>query len=120
MKIAVSSQGKDFESLVDQRFGRAGYFIIFDTDTGSFAVLDNAVNLSAAQGAGIQTAKNVSDVGVKAVITGNMGPKAFTVLEMAGIEVYTGVKGTVSGACKSFQDGSLTKADKPNVEGHWL
>ena len=32
MKVAVSSTGKELESAVDQRFGRADYLVIVDTD----------------------------------------------------------------------------------------
>jgi predicted Fe-Mo cluster-binding NifX family protein len=120
MKIAISSQGKDLQSAVDPRFGRARYFIIFDTETNNFTVLDNNINLSAAQGAGIQTAQNISDAGVKAVLSGNVGPKAFTVLEAAGIDVYTGVNGKIGEAVESFKNGAWEKTGKPNVEGHWM
>jgi predicted Fe-Mo cluster-binding NifX family protein len=120
MKIAFSSQGTSLDSPVDPRFGRARYFIVFDTDSGQFSIHDNTVNLNAAQGAGIQSAKNVSDLGVRAVVTGNVGPKAHAVLTAAGIEMYTGASGTVREAVKALREGKLFRAGKPNVEGHWM
>ena len=48
----------------------------------------------AAQGAGIQTAQLVADKGTKAVITGEVGPKAGQVLEAAGILMITGKSGS--------------------------
>jgi predicted Fe-Mo cluster-binding NifX family protein len=62
----------------------------------------------------------VADLGVEAVITGNLGPKAYTVLEAVGIRMVTGVSGTVRQAVQRFIAGELTEAGGPNVEGHWV
>jgi predicted Fe-Mo cluster-binding NifX family protein len=35
MKFAVASQGNDLQSPLDPRFGRAKYFIVVDTETGT-------------------------------------------------------------------------------------
>jgi predicted Fe-Mo cluster-binding NifX family protein len=43
----------------------------------------------ASGGAGVQSAKFVADNGAKAVITGNVGPKAYNALNAAGIEIIT-------------------------------
>ena len=77
MKVAVTSQGKELTSEVDQRFGRAKFLLVVDTETGDFAVHDNEVNLNAVQGAGIQTGQNIANLDVEAVITGNVGPNAW-------------------------------------------
>ena len=120
MKIAISAQSDKIDSLIDPRFGRAKYFIVADTESGEFSVHDNAVNLNAAQGAGIQAAKNVADIGVGAVVTGNVGPKAFATLTAAGVVVYTGFSGTVRDALRALNSGALTVTERPNVEGHWI
>lgn len=80
MKIAISCQGNTLESPVDPRFGRAQGFLVYDLDTNNFEYANNDQNLNIAQGAGIQTAQNVAKTGAKAVITGNVGPKAFSAL----------------------------------------
>jgi len=36
MKIAVSATQPDIEANVDERFGRAHCFMIYDTDSGSW------------------------------------------------------------------------------------
>ena len=120
MKIAISAQGTSLDSPVDPRFGRARYFIVTDTESGDFSVHDNTVNLNAAQGAGIQSAKNVADLGIQAVITGNVGPKAYATLSAAGIEIYTGASGTVRDSLQAFRAGALSRVDQANVEGHWM
>ena len=81
---------------------------------------DNNKNFNAAQGAGIQAGRNVAELGVQAVITGNVGPKAFATLKAAGIEVYIGAAGTVQEALDSFKAGALKSAETANVEGHWM
>lgn len=79
MKLAVTSDGSDLTSRVAARFGRARYFIIYDLDSGEVKVkaIDNAQNLDAPQGAGIQAVRNIVDAGVQAVITGNVPRRAF-------------------------------------------
>ncbi len=120
MKVAVSSSGKDMNSRVDQRFGRAPFFVVVETESGEFTVHDNTQNLNALQGAGIQSAKNVVEMGAQAVLTGNMGPKAFSTLQVAGVSVYTGISGTIKDALETFKVGTLEKTGRPNVEGHWM
>lgn len=41
MKIAVSSTGVDLHDLVDPRFSRCRYYIIYDVSTGSYVSKEN-------------------------------------------------------------------------------
>ena len=91
-----------------------------DTETGDFAAHDNSQNVNAVQGAGIQAGRNVIDLGVEAVITGNVGPKAFATLQAGGVEVYTGAAGTVADAIEQFKAGQLKQSAGADVEGHWV
>ncbi|MCD6389946.1 MAG: NifB/NifX family molybdenum-iron cluster-binding protein [Desulfobulbaceae bacterium] len=120
MKIAITSNGQEMGSEVDPRFGRAKWFSLVDTESGEHEAIDNEQNLNAAQGAGIQAGQNVVELGVEAVITGNVGPKAFRVLQSAGIKMYLCGSGvTVSEAVAQFKAGELKQVDQANVEGHW-
>jgi predicted Fe-Mo cluster-binding NifX family protein len=119
MKIIITSDGNSLESQVDPRFGRAKHFILVDTDSGEFSAHNNAQNLNAAQGAGIQAAQAVARLGAETVLTGHVGPKAFTTLQAANVAVYTGVLGTVKEAIEQFKGGLLTPAAKADVQGHW-
>ena len=118
MKIAITATGKTMDSPVDQRFGRAAYFVVVDTETMDFAVIDNE-NVAAAGGAGISSAKVVIDAGAEAVLTGNCGPNAQRTLSAAGVRLYTGVTGTVAEAVELFKGGKLTEAEGPNVQSHF-
>jgi len=102
MRVAITSQGPDFASQVDPRFGRARYLIVIDAETEEFQSLDNSGNLNATQGAGIQTVKAVVKEGVDVVMTGHVGPKAKDALETAGVKVLIGISGTVADALKEL------------------
>jgi len=119
MKIAVPTQGKNLDSEVDQRFGRASAFLLVDTDTLSFNIIENRQNLDLPQGAGIQTAQNILRYNPDAVLTGSCGPKAFRVLQAGGVKVVVGVKGKIRDAIQQYLNGKYILAEGPNVEGHW-
>ena len=118
MKIAVTSTGKTLDSEVDPRFGRAACFIIVDTETMDFNVIENE-SVAAAGGAGITSAKVVIDAGAEAVLTGNCGPNAEQPLTAAGVKLYTGATGTVAEAIELFKSGKFTQAAGPNVQAHF-
>lgn len=119
MKVVVSSQGGQMDSPVDGRFGRAKYFVLVDTETGETRGIDNSENLNALQGAGVQAAKKVADLGAEAVVATNVGPKAFSVLSAAGVKVFSGATGTVAEAIEQLDAGKLSEADAANVQSRW-
>ncbi len=119
MKIVVTAQGETLESPVDPRFGRARFFILTDPDTKGFSVVDNTQNLGAPQGAGIQAAKRVADLGADVIITGQVGPKAFAALQAGGVKVYMGATGTVTDAIEQFKLGKLKPSAHADGEGRW-
>ena len=119
MIIAISSKGKDLSSSLDMRFGRAAYFIIYNTEDKNFSVVDNVQNLNAAQGAGIQSAEHIVDSRAQVLITGNTGPKAFRVLQAAGVSVFLSGEVSVQDAINNFLDNKLEEISQANVEGHW-
>ena len=120
MKIAFSTSGNDLNAPLDTRFGRAAKFLIFDTESQSVALVDNTQNLTAAQGAGIQSAQNIARLGVSALVSGHCGPKAFRVLQAAGIKIYNSSAATVQEALDLFRAGKLNEASSADVEGHWV
>ena len=119
MKIAVTSSGKDLDSPMEPRFGRCPYFIIIDSETMEYEALPNMAQ-GAAHGAGIQAARFVTDKWINMVITGNVGPNAFSALSSAGIEVITIMLGTVREAVEEFKKGTLGEGKRrPTVGGHY-
>lgn len=113
-KICVSATGSSIDSQVDPRFGRCTYFVIADTDTMDCQYLPNAAYESP-HGAGIQAAQVVANQKVQVVITGMVGPNAYRVLSAAGIEVITGVRGSVRDAIERYRTGELRGGQSPAV-----
>ncbi len=119
MKLAITTQGPDLDSPVDLRFGRARFFRTVDTETGQQMAVDNAEGVNAVQGAGVQAGQSLARLGVQAVITGHVGPKAWSALQAANIQVYAVDGGTVEQAVQSFLAGQLRALSQPDVRGHW-
>jgi len=119
LKFAVTAQGPEARDGMDPRFGRARFFRVVDAATGQQTVVDNAAGANAAQGAGIQAAQSLVNLGVQAVVTGHVGPKAWTALQAANIAVYGVNGGTVEEAMKAFMAGQLQPMTSANVQGHW-
>ena len=108
MKIAVSATGQNKESLLDRRFGRCDYFIIYDTEVGELKVIGNK-GVSAEGGAGIAAASQVIEESVSAIITGNLGPNAFELIEKAGIKAYSCEALPVFRVVEMFQKNELSE-----------
>lgn len=105
MKIAISAQGPDLDAPLDPRFGRASSFLIVDTDSEQFEVIDNTANVDAAGGAGTRAAERIAQCGARWVLAGDVGPKALAALHAAGIQAATGVAGTCRQALAEFKAG---------------
>ena len=120
MKLAITSTGRELDSNLDPRFGRAAYFIMVDPKTMAFEAVENSQNINLPQGAGIQAGKIIVDNHVDVLITGHCGPKAFKVLQEAGVDVMTGAGGRVIDAVAQFTTGKLEISAEADVEGHWV
>lgn len=118
MKMAITSRGEELQSEMDPRFGRAAYFIVVDSETMEYKTIENTQNRDLPQGAGIQAGKMIVDNGAEVLITGFCGPKAFKVLESAGIKIFTGAQGRVEDVIDDFKNGKLKAAHTPNVGAH--
>ena len=118
-KIAVSAEGPSLDDAIDPRFGRAAGFLIVDPQTMEHEYVDNGASQAMSQGAGIQAAENVVRAGAKVVLTGNVGPKAFQVLQAAGIHIAHNLQNlTVREALERYTSGKVEMATGPNRRGH--
>lgn len=119
MKIAVSTITAESGSKVEPRFGRAKMFMVYDTDSSQWSLLENAVQMNSPHGAGIQTAQMLSREGVDRVVTGHCGPNAWKVLSAAEIPVYLVASRTVAEAVQEVLDEKIHPVNQADVEGHW-
>jgi predicted Fe-Mo cluster-binding NifX family protein len=115
MIVCVTADGGDWAAKVDPAFGRSAFFLFIDTETEA---IETVANEPGAHGAGVQAAQTVTEHGAGAVITGRVGPNAFQGLKAAGVDVFTGVTGSVRQAFDAYVDGTLTRTDIPTGRAH--
>jgi predicted Fe-Mo cluster-binding NifX family protein len=104
MRIAVAVQEKGVDARVDPRFGRAPFFALYDTSSGSMEFRPNSA-MNAASGAGLEAAKLMADWGVDLVLAGEVGPKAQDVLNSRGIRILKPKKTTLKEALSEIKEG---------------
>ncbi len=118
MKIALSAMEPSLEAMLDQRFGRCPWFLVVETGDNSFEAVRNT-GVSLGSGAGIQAAELLSGLGVKDVITGHCGPKAYRALSAAGIGAISGCSGLIRDLVEIYQAGELNRNHGPDVDDHF-
>lgn len=108
--IAITSSGQNLKSNVSARFGRAQHFLVVDKDGNLDEVISNP-GIGAQRGAGVQAAQAIVDKGVEVLITGNIGPNAFSALQTAGVKIFlaSGIK--AEDAFKKWNSNELSKAN---------
>ncbi len=112
IKIAIPSFGKDIDSEINPRFGRCEYFVIFNQDGKLVKSISNT-GAEARRGAGVNAAQSLAEEKVKIIISGNIGPNAYMVLNSAGIEILSGALSmNVKEAFEAYKKGKLTKVEK--------
>ena len=112
MKIAFTAKGKDWNSMIDPRFGRTDYFVIYDEDSKKIEAVENTDIVNQQHGAGPLTAKKLIELDPDVLITGNgPGGNASTVLRTGSFKIYTGAgQMTVKGAFIAYKNGELSEA----------
>ena len=104
--IAIPATGPGIEARVDPHFGRCACFLLVDTDTLKFELLQNTAAMEIT-GAGPAAANLVASSGVSAVVASGLGINAIQVLRSAGILVYRVRMGTVRQAVQGYQSRAL-------------
>lgn len=120
MKIAISSTGKTVEDEIDNRFGRCPYFLIVEADNEEgITDVKTIENTSSKQmsGAGISAGEMIGNEKPDAIITVNMGPRAFQVFNKLGIDIYS-ANGNIRQAVEDFLEGKLEKMNESNGPMH--
>lgn len=110
MKLCFTAKGATLESLSEDRFGRAPYFIIVESENGSFEAIQN-LYADGAGGVGPKAAQVLIAQDVKALISGQVGGNAKEVLVAAGIAMYVyKAGGTVKDAFDQFTKNTLVRS----------
>ncbi len=118
MKIAITCDKENLDSLIDQRFGRCKYFLIIDVENNKIINTQAISNtcIQEAHGAGIKAAEQLGNLNVDTLITGTVGPNAETILNKLKIKVYS-KSGVAKDALNEILNISFNnKVEVPKVE----
>ena len=96
------------DSALDERFGRAHWFLVVDDETGEMIeTLENTARTEAS-GAGGKAAQLLADKGVGVVVAPEVGPKGLSALTAFGIKAYKqGSAEHVAEALSALNTGTL-------------
>lgn len=114
MKIAITATSQDPSAMMDGRFGRAPFFMVFDSREKNWQAYENSQNADLTHGAGIQAAQAIENLGAKVLITGNIGPKALQVLRANEVRMYCVEPGKVSEVLSEYLEGHYEEYYAPN------
>ena len=111
MKLVFTTQGADWESPMDPRFGRTQFFFVYDEESEEVQTHDNTAIENEAHGAGPRTAQKLFEFGAQVLITGNgPGRNAASALQTTDTKIYVGAGDmTVQQAYDAYRNGDLTK-----------
>jgi predicted Fe-Mo cluster-binding NifX family protein len=109
MKIAFTSTGKTFESLIDPRFGRTEFIVIYNEETQQLSFIDNSDVKNDAHGAGTATAQKMYELKPSVLITGNgPGGNAATALKQLDMKIFVDAHDlTIRQAYEHYKNGKL-------------
>jgi predicted Fe-Mo cluster-binding NifX family protein len=101
--------------MVDDRFGRAYFFLLVDTDTMRYEAVYNSAR-NEGQQAGVRAVEVLKEKGAEALLTGVVGPNAFAALREAGIKAFEGASefDSIRAAVEKFKEGGYREASGPS------
>lgn len=106
MKIAIPVEDQCIPASVCTSFGRAPYFLIYDTEDKESRFAGNQA-ASSQGGAGIKAAQAIVDNRVQGLLTPRCGKNAAEVIRAAGIKIYKTAGTSVTSNINDFNNGRL-------------
>ncbi|HZK44041.1 MAG TPA: NifB/NifX family molybdenum-iron cluster-binding protein [Syntrophomonadaceae bacterium] len=107
MKISIPVDDKNMNAGVSRSFGRAPYFLFYDTESKESTFLNNSAADSRG-GAGIKAAQAIVDNKAEVLLTPRCGENAAEVLGTANIKLYKTINDSIEDNIKAYSDGKLT------------
>ncbi|MDI9472740.1 MAG: dinitrogenase iron-molybdenum cofactor biosynthesis protein [Tissierellia bacterium] len=117
MKIVIPTEIKTLDANVCPSFGRAPYFLIYDTQTKESVYLDNTAAASAG-GAGIKAAQIVLDSKAEVLLAPRLGENAAQVLIEAEIKILKTKDGTIKENIDAFLSDELAPLQEIHAGFH--
>ncbi|MHC1595439.1 MAG: NifB/NifX family molybdenum-iron cluster-binding protein [Candidatus Syntropharchaeales archaeon] len=113
MKVCVPTyEMNGLDDTVCEHFGRAPTFTILDIESGEVRAIPNTSEHFG--GIGLPP-EALAKEGVEVMLCGGLGPRAITMFEQAGIDVFVGAGGRVRDAIRAWQEGRLSEATDENA-----
>lgn len=117
MIIALCSTGDSMQSTIDERFGRASYFLFYNTESSDMVPVINEAK-TAKGGAGALAVQQLVNNKAELLIAPEVGPQALDALKQFKIPVYRqGEKSTAALVIEAWQKGSLELIKDPGNKG---
>jgi predicted Fe-Mo cluster-binding NifX family protein len=88
MKVVITSTGDSPDALVDRRFGRCHYFVVYDTLTGVCEFIPNP-GIDHLEGAGVAAVNLMAEKGVKKVVSGEFGTKVKSLFDQLQVQLVS-------------------------------
>ncbi len=109
MKIAFTSTGTTWDSMIDPRFGRTENILVYNEESQEMTVMTNGEVKDEAHGAGTATAEKLYILKPDVLITGNgPGETAAKALKNINMKIYVDAHDmTVSQAYSNYKSGKL-------------
>lgn len=101
-------ENKGLKSEMSGHFGRCPYFMMVDVDGKEVKKVDPIENPYFNGHVPGAVPEFINKQSVNVMIAGGMGPKAIDMFHGFGIEVATGVGGTVENVLKAYLDGKVS------------
>lgn len=119
MIIALPVEGNSLDSPVCMSFGRAPFFMFYNTGTAVPAFLVNEAAESQG-GAGIKAAQILVDNMAEILLAPRCGENAAMVLHKAEIRIFKSIPGTARENIDAFEAGKLEELNEihPGFHGH--
>lgn len=105
MRVILSADEE--KDVICATFGRAPYFAVHDTETGTTELKENPAS-QVQGGAGLKAAQFVLDCQGDVLITPRCGMNSAEVLQAADVEIYKSEGVGVSQNIKAFKEGKLS------------
>lgn len=117
MRIAVPVDENNENTGVSVSFGRAPYYMVFDTDTQKAEFVVNTAAESAG-GAGIMAAQIIVNQKSNVVLTERCGKNAAEILIAGAVKIYRSEAGSAMENVKAFIQGSLSELKEIHAGYH--
>lgn len=115
MIIAIPVNESSFEGGICANFGRAPYFLIHDSETGTNQFLENEA-VKSRDGAGVRASQAIADAGTQVLLTPRCGGNAAFILQTAKIDIFLTKGDSIKDNLTAFARGELQKLGETDLE----